>query len=336
MKTFNLLSLYFLLFTGLKCYSQEGSLSYDLLEDDPLTANNIGLSLNPLSYDGSRDDYLVIGGELGTLYWTEKFMLQGSFFLGYLDRIQEKVFISERPEGHVVEGLPVGGSAPTNKWNIEGTYFFASNSVKTKESRVSLSRSRQVESYSMIPLKKLVLFGGNFGIGGFAGQYDLAGSNSVVAEHIETDQFLNLETENIESYNYSRKKFNYVKFGLSRTVIKNFSGDFESFGKISLKKLSSVYCNMLIGFAPSLNDIVKQDYKVEGPESDIVIFDNQYNLDKNTPFNPLGFEVGYQEKSLKGLGFTYNVAVGFRPGYHSTRANFFGVIGTNIFLSTRK
>ena len=93
---------------------------------------------------------------------------------------------------------------------------------------------------------------------------------------------------------------------------------------------------MLIGFAPSLNDIVKQDYKVEGPESDIVVFDNQYNLDKNTPFNPLGFEVGYQEKSLKGLGFTYNIAVGFRPGYHSTRANFFGVIGTNIFLSTRK
>ena len=132
MKTFNLLFLYFLLFTALKCYSQEGSLSYDLLEDDPLTANNIGLSLNPLSYDGSRDDYLVIGGEVGTLYWTEKFMLQGSFFLGYLDRIQEKVFISERPEGHVVEGLPVGGSAPTNKWNIEGTYFFASNSVKTK------------------------------------------------------------------------------------------------------------------------------------------------------------------------------------------------------------
>lgn len=310
--------------------AQKGSLSYEMQQDDPSKANNIGLNLVPLAYDGSRDDLSVLGAGIGGLYWSEKFMVEGNFFYAYFDRLRERVWLNQGPDGEVLDGLPVGGGSPTRKWDIGGTYFFKSNTLKEKETRLWLMRAGQNNTYSMIPMSKIVLLGANLGLGGFSGQFNVHGSDNVKAVEVESGEELDIDDSESERYYFSRKAFTYLELGISRNVITNFKGDFDIYGVKSRKKLSSVYFNALIGLASQLEDFVTESYV----GSDIV--ETRYNLDENTKFNPLGFEIGYQEKSLSGIGFTYNVAAGVRPGYHKAGANFFAIIGMNIFLSTRK
>ena len=329
----------------LSSYSYCQDLSYQIIENDGLEdMNDVAVTITPLLFNGSMDDYATGSIGLGGYYRIgSKFIFNCNYNFAYLDRISERFLDDNDGLG---TGTPEKGSSPQQEWNIGGTYFFAKK-IKEKKNRFTLNSetigNSTVNTVTFVPIKKHYLYGVNFNVGRFMGQYNYQSSDEgkAINKTSNSNEIVIIPSDYLAAGLFSRKKFMYFKAGFSILRVTNAKVKFNlDYGERTDRRVNKFNLNLIVGFASKIEDMRIATEKTIPSSAlseyeKIVVFDI-YNLDDNTPFNPIGFEVGFETIGLgEKKNLTFNMKGGVRPGYHDFAYNFFGEFGVVITLSRK-
>jgi hypothetical protein len=314
MKRITLLAFVMMFGLLINAQSSEDTIRYSILSNNPHNMRDLSLGLVPIQVDFYSPNF-SFGYMIEADYHYDNLLIFGAKYRGaYTDRW-------DLADDNIDFGRAKSGSGPGTSSEIYGQFNFLSR-IDEDIYDVTLKATGRTEYFMEVPGKKMIQYGARVGYV-HTNLYVFSTTNvgGNMFYFVGDDLQSSSSTENIDGG--TTMKSSNIFIGLNkikkRDIVVNAS---HGYGKKTECSIIQLFADLMLSTNLTLEDMLYQN--------------KEYNVDNDTPKSPVGFRVGYTERSMANIGAYWSAELGARPGPGLLSNNLYIMVSAGVNLGLLK